>query len=125
MNVRDDLTSRIEAGRLRRALLVELERPAMEARAFKLRVLHDIIAEKFDSTQVVFERHYTSALEEISSFAVFYRDKLTRTKVKKFVRAAFPELGLTIEYRGGDVTDIAIRKEKATEPERLAMLEQI
>ena len=115
------MSERFEEAKKRRAELIELERPAREDRARKLRILKDIITERFNS-YVEFEQHYSSDLDEISSFAVFHNDKAVRSAVKLFVKGAIPKLGLKINWTGGDVLDISIRKETASAREKTDML---
>ena len=126
MNDRKDLVARFEAARKRQAELDELARPLVEARARRLRILHDIVADRFDGADVEFERHYSSAPDEISSYAVFHRKKSVRASVKEFVKGSIPKLGLKIEYWcSSDVIDIGLRYEQSTALEKLAMLELI
>lgn len=101
--------------------LEELERPVREDRARKLRILKDIINERF-KTYVEFEQHHSSDLDEISSFAVFHNDKEVRSAVKIFLKDAIPKIGLKITWNGGDILDIAIRKERASAHEKMEMM---
>ena len=102
----------------------ELERPAREDRARKLRILKDIVTERFNA-YVEFEQHYLSYLDEVSSFAVFHTDKAVRSAVKLFLKDAIPKVGLKIMWTGGDVLDVSLRKERASAPEKLEMLGEI
>lgn len=104
--------------------LIERDRPFIEERAKKLRILRDIIADEF-AASVIFEQHYSPKLDVVSSFAVFHDEKEVRSKVKAFVRDALPRIGLRIDWEGRDVIDIPIRTERATAQEKMEMLERL
>lgn len=116
-----ELDATLEASKRRREAAIEMDRPFIEERAEKLRILKDIVQEKF-GTHVIFECHYGSDLDVVSSFAVFHDDKDVRTEVKVFVKSALPRICLRIDWEGRDVIDIPIRKEKASEAEKAEML---
>ena len=118
------MSERFEETKKRREKLRELERPAHEDRARKLRILKDIIAERFNAC-VVFEQLYSSELDEVSSFAVFHYDKSVRSAVKIFVKDAIPKIGLKLKWTGGDIFDITIREERASAHEKMEMLKVI
>jgi len=115
------MTSQFDEEKKRRERLEELDRSAREDRARKLRILKDIISDRFKA-YVEFEQHYLSDLDEVSSFAVFHNDKEVRSAVKIFVKDAIPKIGLKIAWNGGDILDIIIRKEQASAHEKIEML---
>ncbi|MFY2826585.1 hypothetical protein [Ruegeria sp. MALMAid1280] len=104
-----------------------------ESRAEKLRVLADIVEDKFGST-VWFEQHHNSKYYEISAFHVFYMpayggefDKayiVSKTDpARDFVEAALPKIGIHVrsaELR--ETTFIELRPESASADEKVAML---
>jgi hypothetical protein len=118
------MTDKFEEAKKRRAELIELERPAREDRARKLRILRDIITERFNAL-VEFEQLYSSELDEVSSFAVFHYDKEVRSAVKLFVKDAIPRIGLKLKWTGGDIFDIKIREQRASAHEKMEMLERL
>ena len=118
------MSERFEEAKKRRAELIELERPAREDRARKLRILKDIITDRFDSL-VEFEQLYSSELDEVSSFAVFHYDKEVRSAVKIFVKDAIPKIGLKLKWTGGDIFDITIREERGSAHEKMEMLKVV
>lgn len=101
--------------------LVESERTAHEDRAVKLRILADIIHDKFEAS-VSFEQHHSQQLDVVASFAVSHEDKSVEANAKAFVKAALPKIGLPISWENREVIDIPVRDEPAASHEKLKML---
>jgi len=102
--------------------LIERDRQMTEARAEKLRILHDIVKDTFDAV-VLFGQHYSGRLDTICTFSVFHEDPDSRATVKAFVKDALSRIGVAIIWEGRDVMDIPLRKDRATAHEKVRMWE--
>lgn len=104
--------------------LFKMERMAREDRAGKLRILADIILDKFEAT-VSFEQHNSQKTDVVASFVVFHEDKSVEAKANAFVKAALPKIGFPISWENRDVIDIPVRGEPAAAHEKLQMLRML
>ncbi|MCG7518323.1 hypothetical protein [Ruegeria sp. Ofav3-42] len=99
---------------------------AEQERAKKLRILHDIVLDQFDDTEVVFETRVSPDCSAISSFVVLHLDKEVRVQVVNFVDDALPKIGVSlIKWYFGDIFRVRLRDEPASAHEKMEMLRRL
>ncbi len=102
--------------------LSEEDRLAIEMRADKLRVLHDIVEDRFDGANVSFEQHAGSDPNSVSSFIVLHLVASVIPLARTIIKAALPAIGIPIIWERRDVFESMLRDEAASTDEKVEML---
>ncbi|WP_152610713.1 hypothetical protein [Ruegeria sp. ANG-R] len=102
--------------------LKEEDRLAIERRADKLRVLYDIVKDRFDGAHFSFEQHAGSDRNSVSSFIVMRVDSSVIPSARTFIEAALPAIGISIICERRDAFEIMLRDEAASADEKAEML---
>ncbi len=105
---------------------IERNRPIIEERAKKLRILHDIVRDRFDGAYVTFEQHCSRFDNDtIAFFVVLHSDKSVVESARKFVEDALHRIEVPVRYERCDAFSVYLRPEPASSHEKMAMMRKL